>query len=173
MDSITVHENGHVLTFTWDALLAYHGGSFPGGVVHGLKAMQAAFPLLSSGPLERREIEILTAFTGPGGRDVLECVTRALTDGRLKVNRTLGGGHAIDDPPGPYLFRFSYRGRSAEATMRPGYIREEFVTLGALQNRDEAQENRLTHLKSEMADRLRPMRPQDVYDARLEVSGSA
>jgi hypothetical protein len=164
MDEITVAEDGRTLRFQYDDLLRFHGGGFPGGVVHGLKAMQAAFPLLSSDPPERREIEIVTAFPGPGGRDALEAVTRALTDGRLKVDRTIGGRNVIDEPPGPYVWRFAYRGRTVVATVRPGHVREEFVRLGAKTDRSEAEIARHEDLKREMARRILPLSADEVYE---------
>jgi hypothetical protein len=167
LDEITVAEEGRLLTFTADEILRFHGGGFPGGVIHGLKAMQAAFPLLAEGrPVERRRIEVLTAFTGPGGRDAVECVTRALTDGRYRVDRSLGGRDVLSDPPGPYLWRFAYDGRSIEATIRPGHVRPEFVALGARPDRSAAEEARLTELKNEMAERLTPLDPQSIYKCR-------
>ncbi len=167
MDSITVREAGKSLKFTFDDLLRYHGGGFPGGVVHGLKAMQAAFPLFGSEPPERREITLVTAFSGPGGRDAIEAVTRALTDGRLTVDRSLGGRDVITDPPGPYLWRFGYRGRFVEALIRPGHVREEFVRLGAKPDRTEAETKRHEGLKREMADRLLPLPASEIYAPRV------
>ncbi|MBN7775096.1 hypothetical protein JYP49_05095 [Nitratireductor aquimarinus] len=166
-DKITVLESGTELTFTFDQLLTFHGGGFPGGVVHGLKAMQAAFPLLSDGSVERREISILTAFSGPGGRDALEAVTRALTDDRLMVDRSIGGKDVISDLPGPYLFRFSYRGRTAEATIKAGHVREEFVLLGAKKDKSPEEITRHEALKSEMAQRLLPLPADEIYNVRV------
>jgi len=165
-DSITVCEGGKALTFSFDDINAYHGGGFPGGVVHALKAMQTAFPLLSDAPLERREISIVTAFSGPGGRDCMEMVTRALTDGRLVVDRSIGGKDVISDPPGPYVWRFSYRGKTVEVRIKPGHVREEFVALGAKADRTPEEDERLEWLKSEMAQRLLPLPAGDIYEAR-------
>ncbi|WP_319518666.1 hypothetical protein [uncultured Martelella sp.] len=166
-DTITVSEGGRALTFSFDDIMAYHGGGFPGGVVHGLKAMQAAFPLLDDAPLERREISVLTAFTGPGGRDALEMVTRALTENRLAVFRPLGGKDVITDPPGPYLFRFAYRGKTAEAVIKPGHVLEEFVRLGGKKDKTTEETERHEALKHEMANRLLPLRADEIYTARL------
>lgn len=166
-DTISVLERGRHLTFSFDDINAYHGGGFPGGVAHGLKAMQAAFPLLSDTPPERREVAILTAFPGPGGRDALEMVTRALTDGRLTIDRSIGGKDVISDPPGPYVFRFTYRGRTAEAVIRPGHVRPEFVALGAKQDKSSEDVARHEELKAEMAERLLKLPAGDVYTARL------
>ena len=165
-DRISVTERGQVLTYDFATLLAFHGGGFPGGVVHGLKAMQAGFAALGHGPLPRREIEVLTAFTGPGGRDAVECVTRALTDGRYHVDRALGGQDVINDPPGPYLWRFTLAERSVEVTIRPGHVLPEFVALGAMQRRSAEQDARLEFLKREMADRLLPLPATEIYQVR-------
>ncbi|MEO0385556.1 MAG: hypothetical protein AAF234_18610 [Pseudomonadota bacterium] len=167
MDSIHVRENGRLITFGYQALLDYHGGGFPGGVVHALKAMQAAFPVLSEEPLERRDISIVTAFTGPGGRDCLECVTRAVSDRRITIDRGLGGAHTIDDPPGPYLFRFAYRQIEVEATILPGHVRHDFLELGALPNRSRDEQARLDDLKEEMASRLLPLDATAIYQVRV------
>lgn len=166
-NSITVLDNGHPISFTFDSINAYHGGGFPGGVAHALKAMQAAFPLLSDTPLERREVTILTAFSGHGGRDALEMVTRALTEGRLTVDRSIGGHDVISEPPGPYVFRFSYRGKTVEAVIKPGHVRAEFVTLGAKANKTPEEIARHEELKAEMANRLLPLAGGEVYAVRL------
>lgn len=174
MDKITVSENGQPITFTFAELLKYHGPGFPGGVAHALKVMQAAFPLLGEEPLERREVVIETAFSGPGGRDCMEMVTRCATDGRLTVDRSLGGRNVIDDHPGPYFWRFTYRGRTVEARIRPGHVREEFVRLGAKPDKTPEETSRHEELKAEMAGRLVPLDANKVYDAtrvNAEVSG--
>lgn len=166
-NEITVLDAGHPISFTFDSINAYHGGGFPGGVAHALKAMQAAFPLLSDTPLERREVTILTAFSGHGGRDALEMVTRALTDGRLTVDRSIGGHDVISEPPGPYVFRFSYRGKTVEAVIKPGHVRAEFVTLGAKANKTPEEIARHEELKAEMANRLLPLAGGEVYAVRV------
>lgn len=163
-DRISVSEGGQVVTFDASTLLSYHGGAFPGGVVHALKAMQAGFPALGEGPLPRRDIHVLTAFTGLGGRDAVECVTRALTDGRYRVDRALGGKDVISDPPGPYFWRFTLGHRSVAVTIRPGHVRPEFVSLGATPARTAAQDTRLEILKREMAERLLPLAARDIYE---------
>lgn len=163
-DTITVREGEKLLSFSFHDINTYHGGGFPGGVVHGLKAMQAAFAQLSDEPLERREVSLLTAFSGPGGRDAIEMVTRALTDGRLVVDRSIGGKDVISEPPGPYVWRFSYRGRTVEARIKPGHVREEFVRLGAKKDKTPEEESRHEALKAEMAARLLPLAATEIYD---------
>jgi len=166
-DSLTVLEHGRELSFTFSELNTYHGGGFPGGVAQALKAMQAAFPWLAEGLLERREVSIVTAFGGPGARDTLEAVTRALTDGRLVVDRSIGRpGDVIDDPPGPYVFRFSYRSKTVEASILPGHVLPEFVQLGAKKDKNPDEVSRHEELKAEMAFRLLKLPANQVYHVR-------
>lgn len=165
MNAIAVFESGREMSFTFDSLLMYHGREFPGGVVHAFKAMQRAFPLLDEGrPPERREIGVLTAFSGPGGRDAIEMVTRAVTGGRFEVDKSMGGRDVISDPPGPYWFRFIHRTTVVTVAIRPGHVREEFVRLGQMTDRSPALESRLEELKQEMADRLLPLPAHEIYD---------
>lgn len=121
MESIEVLEEGKLLSFRFDEMLNYHGPGFPGGVAHGFKVMQRAFPLLDDGNLlERREISFVTAFPGPGARDAFELVTRCLTDGRYVVDKELPeAANELESPGGRYYFRLSYRGRSVAVTLRP------------------------------------------------------
>lgn len=131
METIDVLENGVPLSFTFEEMLNYHRPGYPGGVAHAFKVMQRAFSLLDGGrPLKRREISVITAFPGLGGRDAFELVTRCLTDGRYLANKTLSeGAGELESPHGRYYFRFNYRGRAVKVTIRPGYVRDEFIQL--------------------------------------------
>lgn len=165
-DIITVAENGMKLTFSFHDINTYHGGGFPGGVTHALKAMQAGFALFGQ-PVERREIIINTAFSGPGGRDAMEMVTRALTDNRLTIDKSLGGKNVIDEFPGPYVWHFTYRGKTVEAVIKPGHVREEFVRLGAKADKTPEEAAHLEDLKAEMANRLLPLSANEIYTTRF------
>ena len=169
MDTIDVLEQGSVLSFRFDEMLNYHGPGYPGGVAHGFKVMQRAFPLLDDGRLlERREISIVTAFPGPGGRDAFELVTRCLTDGRYLVDKNLPeAANELESPGGRYYFRLSYRGKSVVITIRPGYVRDEFIQLARKKERTSEEERLLAEMKREMADRLMHARAEDIYDAKI------
>lgn len=168
MTNLTVTEQGQPLTFSFEDALRYHGPGFPGGVAHGFQAMAAALPLLNNNqPIERRELQISTAFPGPGARDAFELVTRTLTDGRYEVDPNLADDSVEESPKGRYYFRFTYRDTAAEATIKPGHVRPEFITLARKANRTEADEVRLAELKQEMADRLMAQPATDIYQTRV------
>lgn len=166
-DTISYLEKGQSFTVTFDEMLKYHGVGFPGGVAHGLKVMQRAWPLLDNGNLpERREIRCVTAFGGPGGRDAIEFVTRGLTEGRYIVDKEVGIG-VEESPGGRYYFRFEYRGTAVEVTIRPGHVRPEFIVLARKQGRTDEEEVILAEMKREMGDRLVPLAAEEVYDAKV------
>ena len=72
MESIEVLEAGKLLSFRFDEMLNYHGPGFPGGVAHGFKVMQRAFPLLDDGNLlERRGYFVRDGFSRAGGAGCL------------------------------------------------------------------------------------------------------
>jgi hypothetical protein len=161
---LRVHEDGLPIAFTFDEILRYHGHSAPAGVAHAFKVMQRAFPLLDAeSPVERREVEIVTAFAGPGARDAFEAVLRVVTGNRYTVDREL------EEPErGPtmanFVFHLSYRGATVRLRLRPGHVSEEFIELARKPDLGAAEADRLRELKLEMADRLLGQEASDIYE---------
>lgn len=162
--TLTVLEGGRRLRYTFDDLMAYHGGGFPGGVAHGLKVMERALPLLSSeGPPERREIWVRTSFSGPGARDAFEMVTRAVLEDRYVVDPGLARperGKTLER----YVFEVGYRDRTLTLIIRDGIVRDEFIELARKADRTAEEDLRLEVLKQDMADRLLARSAIDTYD---------
>jgi hypothetical protein len=168
---LRVHEDGQPIDFTYEAILDYHGRSAPAGVAHALKVMERAFPLLDpTGPLERREVVIATAFAGPGARDAFEAVTRAVTGDRYTVDPEL---EAPDRGPtmANFVFHLSYRGHSVHLQLRPGHVSEEFIELAGADDLSGAQADRLLQLKLEMSERLRSLDAAEVYEVVVPPVG--
>ena len=161
---LDVVDAGVPLRFTLADLMRYHGPAFPGGVAHGFVAMLRAWPLLApDGPPERREIRLDTAFPGPGARDAVELVTRAVTEGRYLVDPALGRpdrGTTLER----YVFRFAHRDRAVRLEIRDGFVTDEFIALTRKTGRTPDEEAHLDVLKQEMADRLLAVPPDQVYD---------
>jgi hypothetical protein len=145
-------------------MMRYHGPGSPGGVAHAFKVLERAMPLLDpDGTPQRREITVRTAFGGPGARDGFELVTRAVTEDRYVIDPGLERperGRAL----ARFVFRLGYRDRAVTLIVREGYVTDEFIDLARTSNRDPAQEDRLTALKQEMADRVMSAPAADVYD---------
>jgi hypothetical protein len=169
ISTIEVADQGIPLAYTFEDLMRYHGPGSPGGVAHAFKVMERALPLLEPGGLlERREIVVETAFAGPGARDAFEMVTRAVTEDRYVVDASLACPR-LGPTRERFVFRLTYRGRSVTVVLREGYVREEFLALARLEGRTAEEENRLTVLKQEMADRLLANPATDVYDVDGQV----
>ena len=161
---LDVAERGRPLAFGFEDLMRYHGPGSPGGVAHAFKVLERALPLLDpAAPCERREIEIETAFGGPGARDAFELVTRAVTGGRYRVDPALARperGRAMER----FVFRLSYRGRAVTVAVKAGFVTDEFIDLARTEHRTAEQEAHLDALKLEMADRVMSRPAEDVYD---------
>ncbi len=163
-DALVLLDAGEPVAFSYEDMTRYHGGGSPGGVAHAFKVLERALPVLAGDLVpERREIEIRTAFGGPGARDGFELVTRAVTEGRYVVDAAL-------ERPGLGLARarfvFCLRCRDREATLvvREGFVSDEFVLLARAKGRDGDDERRLEVMKREMADRVMSAPAPEVYD---------
>jgi hypothetical protein len=106
---------------------------------------------------------VRTAFRGPGARDGFEAVTRAVSDGRYVVDRSLVRpdlGRLRED----FVFVVTVGERTATLLLRDGFVTDEFVDLARTENRTEAQEQRLDTLKAQLAQRVMATPAADVYD---------
>lgn len=161
---LEVDDSGTIIGFTVDDVMKYHGPGFPGGVAHAFKVLERALPVLSpNAPAQRREISIVTAHRGPGVRDTFEAVTRAVTEDRFRVDSTLerpDRGATLER----YVFELTHRGTTVRLEIRDGFVTDEFITLARTPDRTQAEEDRLTVLKQEMADRLLAAPAEEVYD---------
>jgi hypothetical protein len=163
-EALTVEEQGRTITFTFDDMMRYHGVHSPAGVAMAFKVMQRAFAALSpDGPPPRREVVVRTAFRGPGARDGFEAVTRAVTDGRYTVDRSLVRsdlGRLRED----FVFVVRIGERTATLLLRDGFVSEEFVDLARAENGTDEQEQRLAELKGQLAQRVMSSAAAEVYD---------
>lgn len=161
-DVLEVHEEGGAVSFSFGEMLRYSGPGSPAGVALGFKVMERAFPLLEpSGPVERREVVVDTAFRGPGARDAFEHVTRSLTDGRYTVDPGLERperGHTLQT----FAFRLGYRDRHVSLLVQEGVISDEFVRLAQTPDLPPEEWQRFTAMKKELADRLMESGASDV-----------
>jgi hypothetical protein len=163
-EALTVEERGRTITFTFDDMMRYHGPHSPAGVAMAFKVMQRAFAALCPDrPPERRSINVRTAFRGPGARDGFEAVTRAVSDGRYTVDRTLvraDRGRLLED----FVFVVGIADRAATLLLRDGFVTEEFIDLARTEDRTEALEQRLDELKAQLAQRMMAAPADEVYD---------
>jgi hypothetical protein len=170
MATLEVLDHGELISYSFEDLLKYHGKSSIGGVAHGFKVLERALPILGAGGVpERYDIQVQTAFPGPGARDSFEMVTRAVTGERYGVVPELGANAPVA-PQGRYFFRLGYRGTAVELTLRDGFASDELVQLARRDSHTPAEEERFTWLKHDMASRLMALPAEEVYDAGAPFS---
>jgi hypothetical protein len=167
--AIAVLDAGQLFSCSYEEIMKYHGCGSPGGVAHAFKVMERAWPLLSPNPSppERREITVTTAFGGPGARDAFEFVTRAVTGERYVVDPALAlpeRGTTLER----FVFRLGYRESAVTLLLCEGYVTEEFIELAREPRRSDEQEQRLSVLKREMADRVMAAPAAEVYGVVAE-----
>ena len=163
-ESLQVDDAGRTIAFTFDDMMRFHGPGSPGGVAMAFKVMQRAFAALSpDAPPPRRSVVIRTAFRGPGARDGFEAVTRAVSDDRYTVDRSLvrpDRGRLLED----FVFEVSIEDRTATLLLREGFVTDEFIDLARAADRTAEQERRLDELKAQLAQRVMAASAADVYD---------
>ncbi len=164
VESLQVDDDGRHLAFTFDDMMRYHGPHSPAGVAMAFKVMQRAFGELSPGAVPpRRAVVVRTAFRGPGARDGFEAVTRAVTEGRYAVDRSLlraDRGRLLED----FVFEVTIGGRATTLLLRDGFVEDEFIELARTEGRSAHQDNRLDELKAELAQRVMATAAADVFD---------
>jgi hypothetical protein len=162
-DTIAVQELGRVIEFSIDDLMRYHGAGSPAGVANAFKVLQRAFALLSpTAPPDRRSVVIRTAFQGPGARDGIEAVTRAVTDGRYIVDRALARpdlGRLRES----FVFEISIGDATTTLVIHDGFVTAEFIDLAQKDGRTADEELRLDELKAQLAQRVMSVDAADVY----------
>lgn len=161
--TLAVLDGGQRIDFSFDDLMRYHGPGSPGGVAHAFKVLERAFALLAPDePPQRSGITIRTAFGGPGARDGIELVTRAVTQDRFTVDPALARperGRELER----FAFEVGYRDGTVTLLLRDGFVSAEFIDLARADARSAEQDARLTVLKAEMAERIMGSAATDVY----------
>jgi hypothetical protein len=163
-ETIVVQERERIIEFSFDDLMRYHGPGSPAGVANAFKVLQRAFALLSpTAPPDRRSVVVRTAFQGPGARDGIEAVTRAVTDGRYIVDRALARpdlGRLRES----FVFEVSVGDATTTLVIRDGFVTTEFIELAQKDGRTADEELRLDGLKAQLAQRVMSADAADVYD---------
>jgi hypothetical protein len=163
-ETIRVTERGRILEFTFDDLLRYAGPHSPAGVANAFKVLERAFTVLSPDePPQRRSVVVRTAFRGPGARDGVEMVTRAVTDGRYIVDPALARSD-LGRLRESFVFEVTLGEHSVTLVLRDGFVTGEFIDLAQTDDRTDAQESRLDELKAELAQRVMAADASKVYD---------
>lgn len=128
---IRVRDHGSDLVVSFDACVAFHGRTSIGGLALGFRLMQMALADLAPGRVpERDEIQFRTAFPGPGLRDAVEMVSRAVTRGAYRVDEALAPMEAPEAPRGRLWFEVRVGDAVGVYVARDGALPADFVPVG-------------------------------------------
>lgn len=155
---IVVKDRQDTIEIGFDDVEKYHGWGSIAGAAVAFKALQAAFTeLFPDQPAPREEIAITSGHPGPGVRDAIEMVTRAVTRGAYTVDTTRP--QARWNPYRALSFSFivaAADGRRAEVVLREGVLPARFFDLlEAVLLPDSGKERQeLDQLKRALADEI-------------------
>ena len=155
---VKVVEKGVELDIPFHACVLYHGKDSIGGLSLGYRLMYWALNYLSEdGEIPRREdISFKTAFPGPGLRDAVEMISRAVTAGRYEVLKEA----PLCAPEGVYghmYFEISLRDKTVKVALKPGVIDDDFIQTGRSFKKENLTPEGLRHwedLKKNLAEKV-------------------
>ncbi len=164
---VKVIEQGVELDIPFHACVLYHGKDSIGGLSLGFRLMHWALNYLSEdGKIPRREdIRFKTAFPGPGLRDAVEMISRAVTYDRYEVLSQAPEGV----PEGVYghmYFEIYLKDKVVKVALKPGVISDDFIRTGRQYKRGELSADGIKHwesLKASLADTVWSVK--DISDA--------
>jgi hypothetical protein len=136
----------------------YHCGLALMAIAVGFRFLQAGLQeLFANNPPERKEISVLSGHGGPGFRDAIEYVTRAVTRGTYKVDTEYP--KAQYDPHRAQSYTYvisSTNGSAVEVSLKEGFLPLKFydyLAMGRAGTMTEQDEVELDKLKKVLCDR--------------------
>ncbi|EIY6034186.1 hypothetical protein MM859_005260 [Escherichia coli] len=131
-DVVCIKDHGVELKIPLDACILYHGRDSIGGMVLGFRLIQWALKDICGNVIpEREDITFKTAFPGPGLRDAVEMVTRAVTRGAYFIIDEKNAPQ--ESPEGVYgrlYFEIFVGNQSRKVSLVPGAVNDEFIKTG-------------------------------------------
>jgi hypothetical protein len=144
---VGIFDHGRPVHLTYEGLVSYHGGAALAGAAIGYRALGYAGSVLSSyRTWDRKDVSVISWHDGPGMRDAIEYVTRAITRERFQLHAEGGQNCAT-----PRAFRLEVRNgpQRVQIALRDGAVVQRFFDLAGMLNRDAAAEQQLGRLKAE------------------------
>lgn len=157
------------IEITFDDLKKFHGTRSLCGLSVGYTVLRAAWASLSDGePLDRNDIKVETAFGGPGARDAVEMVTRAVSREAFHlVSDKKPDAHIAEAAKGAYWYRVTAKGKAVEFGLKQNILPKEFVTLRRkvlAGTATTAETTTFRGLQIELSERLLSMEPLDAFN---------
>lgn len=169
MTALTIQDIDGPIEITFSDLKKYHGTRSLCGLTVGFTVLRAAWASLSDGePLDRNDITVATAFPGPGARDAVEMVTRAISREAFEIVPGKLPDHQIAEAAkGAYWYRITAHGKAVELGLKQDVLPDDFIRLRRklLAGNASAKETEaFRNLQFELSNRLLAMDPLDAFN---------
>ncbi|WP_341666733.1 hypothetical protein [Alcaligenes sp. SDU_A2] len=157
------------LNIPFAAVQAYHGHGALAMLALTFQGLRGALVRLQNdgNPLPRSALSVISGHPGPGVRDAIECVTRAVTRGCYMVDRDLPAARYNKAADRSYSFQLRDATRSVHAILRPGVLPPEFFDL--LGDPAPAAQQRHAELRRQIAAQVLAQTPESLYDYHVHA----
>ena len=157
------------IEISFDDVKKYHGTRSLCGLTVGYTVLGAAWASLSDGePLDRNDITVETAFGGPGARDAVEMVTRAVSrEAFALVSDKQPDENIAEAAKGAYWYKITARGRAVELGLKQDILPKDFIRLRRKSLAGEASAEEMEtfrDLQIELSNRLLSMDPLSAFN---------
>jgi len=169
MNTLSFKDIDGPIEISFDDLKKYHGTRSLCGLSVGYTVLGAAWASLSDGePLERDDITVETAFGGPGARDAVEMVTRAVSrDAFQIVSDKQPDAQIAEAAKGAYWYRITAKGRAVELGLKQDILPKDFIRLRRILlagNATAEEAATFRGLQRELSNRLLSMDPSSAFN---------
>lgn len=132
---ISIQNNGNTISYTYDELLAHHGGRLPGGVALAFRMMQWLFDTVLETTPEYGKFAFYTGL-GKNGQGIIDTVAKVTgvqepESLRLDIDYSLDKPGPIAPGGGRYYFEFDYESKRYCIALTDNAIPEEFFRCSA------------------------------------------
>lgn len=138
-NEIVVRENGNLKTYTYEAVLKYHGGEMPGGVALAFRMLQWVFDDVLKTIPERGKCNFYSGL-GRNGRGIMDTVKQILgvvedQSLRLDIEYSLDKIGPAAPGGGKYYFEVGCGEKLVKLAVKDGVVPEEFFRYSAKMHR--------------------------------------
>lgn len=158
-NTVSIKENGMILSFTYEELLSHHGGAMPGGVALAFRMLQWVFDEVLQTVPERGHCEFYSGL-GENGRGIIDTVTKVLgvvEHDTLRLDKSYSLDKTGPAAPGGgrYYFECGYGDKLVKLAVKDGAIPDEFFQCSAEMHRKRTAGEEITKAETDHLQQLR------------------
>ena len=158
-NTVSIKENDKILSFTYEELLAHHGGAMPGGVALAFRMLQWVFDDILKVIPEKGRCEFYSGL-GENGKGIIDTVTKVLgvvENKSLRLDKTYSMDKTGPFAPGGgrYYFECGCSDKLVKLAVKDGAIPEEFFRCSQEMHRKRTAGEVITQAETDHLQQLR------------------